>query len=333
MKILNMISYKLRPVNKGEIPVGIIGTGGWGKNFVRELSKNKNFDVKVCYDINKKLLASQSKKYKFKIADSYYSLLHEYNINSVFIILPNHLHKEVCLEAANAGVNIFLEKPIANNYLDGKDIVDKCNEKNIKLCVGHSMRKSSNYLRLKEIISKNMLGVIHLVEANRSINRAESIKEFDWRNKREFCPNLPLIQLGIHYIDILLDLFGEPTEINSLALDNVSDSKNTDATICTMKFKNSILAYLGNSYSTNNTDILRIYGTKGIATLTNSKLVIFNETNKDLTYNKPAKESTIKNEIIEFYNYISNNIDIDIDGDNALKVIRTFERISQINSK
>jgi len=97
--------------------------------------------------------------------NDYNDLLADKSIDAVFIMTPEHLHREMAVAALKAGKHIYLEKPLAHTIEEGADIV-KAWEKSGKIVqVGTQNRSSSIYRKAKEIIEQGYIGEVHFVRA------------------------------------------------------------------------------------------------------------------------------------------------------------------------
>jgi len=97
--------------------------------------------------------------------NDYNDLLADKSIDAVFIMTPEHLHREMAVAALKAGKHVYLEKPLAHTIEEGADIV-KAWEKSGKIVqVGTQNRSSSIYRKAKELIEQGYIGEVHFVRA------------------------------------------------------------------------------------------------------------------------------------------------------------------------
>lgn len=93
-----------------------------------------------------------------KAYGSYEELLNDAEIDAVYIPLPNHLHKEWTIKAAQAGKHILCEKPIALNEEEAAEMVDMCKRQNVVLAEAFMYRHQHRYLDIKERIKAGEIG-------------------------------------------------------------------------------------------------------------------------------------------------------------------------------
>jgi len=95
----------------------------------------------------------------------YRELLADKNVDAVFIMTPEHLHRDMAVAALQAGKHVYLEKPLAHTIEEGFDIVHAWEKSGKVLQVGTQNRSSSLYKRAKELVEQGLIGDIHFARA------------------------------------------------------------------------------------------------------------------------------------------------------------------------
>jgi len=95
----------------------------------------------------------------------YRDLLADKNVDAVFIMTPEHLHREMTIDALKAGKHVYIEKPLAHTIEEGADIVRAWQQSGKIVQVGTQNRSSSLYKKAKELIQQGMVGDVHFVRA------------------------------------------------------------------------------------------------------------------------------------------------------------------------
>lgn len=134
------------------LKVGVVGTGNMGRNHLRVLSTMRDYDLIGCYDLNHEMAAQQAEIYGIKAYDTKEELYNDVDV--VNIVTPSFLHAECAIEAANAGCNVLVEKPIALKIEDAQAIIDACKNAGVRLCVGHVERFNPAIMTLAGIASQ-----------------------------------------------------------------------------------------------------------------------------------------------------------------------------------
>jgi predicted dehydrogenase len=138
---------------------GVIGVGIWGENHVRAFTQNPQANLIAIADINESRAKLIAKQYNIKkYYTNYKDLLENPEIEAVGIATPDFSHVEPCVDAANAGKHILVEKPLATNVQDAKKIVDAAKKNNIKLMVDFHNRWNPSCILMKEAIENGDIG-------------------------------------------------------------------------------------------------------------------------------------------------------------------------------
>lgn len=153
--------------------VALIGTGWYGKSDLFRLLQVSNVEVVAVCDVDKKrldeaaILISRrqvSKKVPKKYGD-YRELLANHKLDLVLIGTPDHWHALQAIAAIEAGANVYLQKPISVDVLEGEAIVATARKHNKKVQVGTQRRSTPHMIDANEnIVKKGLLGKISHVE-------------------------------------------------------------------------------------------------------------------------------------------------------------------------
>ena len=94
---------------------------------------------------------------------SYEELLNDEEIDAVYIPLPNHLHREWVIRAAEAGKHVLCEKPIALTSSEAAEMVDACNKAGVHLAEAYMYRHHPRIAELKELIARGEIGELRSI--------------------------------------------------------------------------------------------------------------------------------------------------------------------------
>ena len=117
------------------------------------------------------------------------------------------MHLETTRAAAAAGKHVFLDKPIANTIADARAITAACRKAKVVLALGYQRRRESHFRWIKQQI-RGRFGKLVNAEANISRDRLGKIDLNSWRYTAEGMPGGVMLQIGIHYTDVLEYLLG-----------------------------------------------------------------------------------------------------------------------------
>jgi len=187
--------------------VGIIGCGAILVRHIEAINKNDNFSLVSLCDIDKEKYPSDLlSREKFYV--DYKNMIAEENINFVVIATPNNLHYEQSIYALQNGCDILVEKPATlNSNLIQKiqQTADKYNQK--AYCV-LQVRLNPSVQLIKGLLDTGKLGKIRGINLTQRWQRPLSYFN-GWRGNPKEGGGI-LHECGIHYLDILCYLFGEP---------------------------------------------------------------------------------------------------------------------------
>ena len=98
--------------------------------------------------------------------DSVDALIHDPNVDIVYIASPNFLHAEQTIKAANAGKHVLVEKPMALSLRDAENMIEACLKFSVTLGVGFHLRAHEAHQQIRKLVSNGDLGKINFAEAN-----------------------------------------------------------------------------------------------------------------------------------------------------------------------
>jgi len=206
-----------------KVKLGLIGLGYIGKIHLRNSLKLANAKLVAVSDISKSALDQAKKEGVKKTFTNYEQLLKDPKIDAVIIALPTHLHLECTKRAAEAKKQILLEKPIARNVAEAKEIISVVQRNSVKLMMGYPLRFNNIMCSLKKKLESGELGdVVTAYATNVSTGPFQHrthdyapVPVSEWWFKKELSGGGVLMDLGSHLINLLRGYFGEITEIES----------------------------------------------------------------------------------------------------------------------
>lgn len=143
---------------------GVVGTGYFGAELARFMSKVEGAKITAIYDpVNADPIA---KELNCVATATMEALCTHPDVDCVIIASPNYLHKAPVIAAAKAGKHVFCEKPIALNYQDCKDMVDACKEAGVTFMAGHVMNFFHGVRHAKALIKAGEIVKLHKFTLN-----------------------------------------------------------------------------------------------------------------------------------------------------------------------
>lgn len=232
--------------NCGTIGIGLIGIGGWGVTNAENIMRSRRFNVIGVYDIRTESACRFANRFKTKCYHRIDELLYDPDIQAVCITVPNHFHADIVTAAADAQKHVFIEKPLASDPDICRALGRYLTEKHVILVVGHQMRREPVFRELKQFVESKTLGMPLFAQGVCTLDRRS---RDDWRRDAEACPGGSMEQLGVHLIDVLIDLFGLPQDTRGWA-ENIHGCSNApDWGYVSMSFAHSVHAAVSTSFS------------------------------------------------------------------------------------
>ncbi|NEE01014.1 Gfo/Idh/MocA family protein [Phytoactinopolyspora halotolerans] len=133
-------------------------------------------------------------------------LLHA-GLDAVMILTPDHTHEELAVRFLEAGIAVYLEKPMAIT-VDGCDrILQTARRHGTRLYVGHNMRHMPVVLLMRELIQNGEIGEVTAVWCRHFVGHGGDFYFKDWHAEQRYSTSL-LLQKGAHDIDVIHWLAG-----------------------------------------------------------------------------------------------------------------------------
>ncbi len=308
-------------MRSSKINIGIIGFGKVGKRRYESLKKNKNVNISKIFDINPKAIP-QSKR-----AKSIKEIIHNNNIEAVFVCTPNYLNaKLTCLGLKN-NKHIFCEKPPSVNLKEMKKVIDFEKKFKKKLMYGFNHRKHESIIFMKNKIVSGIFGKI-LWARGRYGKSVDNNFFNNWRSSKKKSGGGILIDQGIHMLDLLNFFCGDFDSIQSMK-SNSYWHKNIEDNVF-LNLKNSKKNILCSMHSTmtqwRHLFSLEIFLEKGYMVLNGLKTSSNSYGKESLTYalnrSLPPKASWSKEKKITFKYDNSWDTEVNLFIDSILKNLK-----------
>ncbi|WP_227013857.1 Gfo/Idh/MocA family protein [Paenibacillus psychroresistens] len=153
---------------------GVIGAAGINQSVIPAIQASSTGSVTAIASRNLEKAQKAAEKFNIPTAyGSYEEILLDDQIDAVYIPLPNHLHKDWAIRAAQAGKHVLCEKPLALNAEEAQEMVDACAKANVKLAEAFMHRHNPRLERIKEIIASGEIGSIRALHGAFTFNNAQ----------------------------------------------------------------------------------------------------------------------------------------------------------------
>ncbi|HXF66922.1 MAG TPA: Gfo/Idh/MocA family oxidoreductase [Burkholderiales bacterium] len=246
--------------------VACIGMGWWSDVLADAIKRSGRLEIVACYSRSEAKRRAFAEKYGCRAAASYDEILNDRSIAAIINTTPNNAHLETTRAAAQAGKHVFLDKPIANTIADARAIAEACRRAGVVLALGYQRRKESHFRWIRRRIEEGAFGRLVNAEANISRDRLGKIDLSSWRYTAEGMPGGVMLQIGIHYTDVLEYLMGPIAAVSGRLAQLVLPGDNPDVASMVLEHENGALSTLNASYaSASEHYVMNIYGKEASA--------------------------------------------------------------------
>jgi predicted dehydrogenase len=307
--------------------VASLGMGWWSDVLADAINRSGKLKITACYSRSEEKRAAFAAKYGCRAVPRYEAILDDKDIEAVINTTPNGVHLETTRAAADAGKHVFLDKPIANTVSDGRRITEICRKARVVLALGYQRRRESQFRWIKRQIDEGLFGKLVNAEANISRDRLGKIDLGSWRYQAAGMPGGVMLQIGIHYTDVLEYLLGPVKAVSGRFARLVLPGDNPDVASLVLEHENGALSTLNASYaSASEYYLMNIYGKEATAYYDMFEGLRMLKRGEEKPVKVPfANKDTIVEELEEFADAIRNGGAPEIGGEYAttsLAVIR-----------
>lgn len=214
--------------------IAVAGCGYWGRNLVRNFSELGSLAA-VC-DADATSAEELAKRFAVP-ALPFDEVLEHHEIEGVVLAVPAPLHATMAIQALEAGLHVYVEKPLAMSIEEANQMVDCANNSSGSLMVGHLLRYHPVFVKLLEIVKSGALGRIYEINSSRlSFGKVRPDEDVIW----SFAP---------HDISMLLAVAGElPYKLRSQATAYITKDI-CDSAVLHMTFSSALSARIFLSWS------------------------------------------------------------------------------------
>ena len=186
-----------------DLQIGVIGSGGRGGLARYAHHPGEGSRVVACCDIRPEVFAQNRAAYgqELYVTTSYRELLQR-DLDAVFVTTPDFLHEEHAVAALEAGMAVYLEKPMAITIAGCDRILATARNRAVKLYLGHNMRHFAVIQKMKALIDQGAIGQVKVAWCRHFVSYGGDAYFKDWHADRAKSTGL-LLQKGAHDIDVL----------------------------------------------------------------------------------------------------------------------------------
>jgi predicted dehydrogenase len=248
------------------VRVACIGMGWWSDVLADSVNRSSKLKIVACFSRSEQKRQAFATKYGCHASPSYEAILADAEVEAIINTTPNDVHLETTRMAAQAGKHVFLDKPIANTVSDGRKITESCRQAGVVLALGYQRRRESHFRWIKRQIDDGVFGKLVNAEANISRDRLGQFDLSSWRYTASGMPGGVMLQIGIHYADVLDYLLGPINAVSGRFVRLVLPGDNPDVASLILEHESGALSTLNASYaSASEYYLMNVYGKEATA--------------------------------------------------------------------
>jgi len=306
------------------VRVGAIGTGGRCRGLMSQLKKLQGNELVAVSDVYEpnllraaELVGTGARQFR-----DYRALLDSKEIDAVVIGSPDHWHKQMTIDAVQAGKDVYVEKPVSHSLEEGVELVRAVEASKRVVQTGTQQRSWEHFIRGKELIDTGALGQVTFVRAwwfqnyhaggvpknfvaekldrkawlgSAPEQELTPMKFFWWRWFWDFGGGA-LTDLMTHWIDVVHWYMGTPAPLAATTTGNryVMGWECPDTITCVLDYpKNYSVTYHGTMSSSIDDGGMEIRGTKATMRLDREQLAVYAESGKLIGNKEEIKPQTL----------------------------------------
>ena len=256
--------------NLKKIRFGILGCGMIAGTHAAAIESLEDAELAGAADFNPEAAERFGKKYGACAYSSEQEMLEDERIDVICVCTPSHCHAEYAIRALRAGKHVVLEKPMALNTAEADRVIAAVKESGRLLTVISQLRFSEDIQHVRQLIRKGAFGRVIFVNLSMCYWRSEEyFSASRWRGRMAFEGGGALMNQGIHGIDLMQHILGEPRVLKG-KIDTMHHAVEVeDAAMALIEFENGAMGMIQASTCTwpGFERRLEIRGDKGYAVL------------------------------------------------------------------
>lgn len=248
-------------MSSNPVRVASLGMGWWSDVLADAAGRTPDIEIVKCFTRSEDKRNAFAEKYNCQAMASYGEILADDSIQGIINTTPNSVHLETTRAAAEAGKHVFLDKPIANTISDAKAITQIVKDCGTILSVGYQRRRESHFQWIRDRIAEGKFGKMVQAEANISRDREGKFDLTSWRYTAAGMPGGVMLQIGVHYVDVLETILGQVQSVSGMTSQLVLPGDNPDVAGLLMKHDSGAVSTLSAGYaSASEYYLMNIYG-------------------------------------------------------------------------
>ncbi|MDQ3291557.1 MAG: Gfo/Idh/MocA family oxidoreductase [Bacteroidota bacterium] len=270
-ELTSLENFYKEPYQGPVLRVAILGLGSYGTRVADAMQSCKRAKLVGAISGTPSKLKEWQSKYNIPAKNCYNyenfdQIKNNKDIDAVYVITPNALHKDQVIRVARAGKHAICEKPMSINAKDGQEMVDACKKANVKLLVGYRMHFEPKTLEVIRMRKDGEFGKVLFFQGLSGFTIGDPTQ---WRLNKQLAGGGAMMDIGIYSINGARYMVGEePVWVTAQETKTNPEKfkEGVDETIqFQLGFPSGAVASCLSTYSMNNLDRFFLNGEKGFA--------------------------------------------------------------------
>ena len=222
--------------------VGIVGAGSMGDAHVPAWKAIASLGADLAGVMARTRSSAEplAKEHDLKIYNTYEDLLADVDI--VDICVPTHLHRDMTVQAAEAGKHVICEKPIALTLEDGRAMIDACNEAGVRLFIAQVVRFVPQYRAAQQVIEAGQIGKPGVIRLTRAGYQPRKTAD-NWFLDEERSGGM-ILDLMIHDYDYARWIAGNVNRVFAKSVRSKRPEAPGDYALVALRFENEAIGHI-----------------------------------------------------------------------------------------
>lgn len=248
-----------------DLQIGILGAGSWATQCAAVIEGLPNARIAACHDPSAQSAAAFAARFGCQVVPTEEELFGCARIDATCLFTPNDLHFRQAHRLLENGKHVFLEKPITQTADEADCLIAQARRAGRILFSGHQRRRELQYRKMAELVKDGAIGRIVLAEATYSYDsRADCVlTSGNWRFDPRRTPAMSMAQLGVHMIDLLNLLVGNPRFVQGWSGCTGALGPIEDVCLARIEYQNGPSAVVHTAYSSIDMRAVRLLGDQG----------------------------------------------------------------------
>jgi predicted dehydrogenase len=271
---------------------GVVGIRGIGDIHLRAVRACDRAELVAIADIDDAALQIKARELNVPGFTDYREMLEAGLVDAVSIATPHGLHARMGLDCLNAGVHIYMEKPLAIRLSEADRLIEAAHANGRMICVGHQYRVHRSSRTPKSILDAGTIGqIMRVLWTWADFRPATYFAARAWKSSWREAGGGTLSQFVSHDLDLLCWLLGRPRSVIAFVTNQFNRSEIEDTIACNVVLENGAIAtFQATSAQPQGFSVRQIAGDRGMLVMPDVKSLTFDRKDAILlgTYDAPV---------------------------------------------